>query len=97
MNKTDLISYLVIGVCAGMFLGYVLTMTLIKNVFREEFTVKVTPIGLMRDPYKVGYIIKGRISQQEFKVYFRNGVQTNSEWLGYSHSLDINKIKLSED
>ena len=84
MNRTDFISYIVIALCTGIFIGFILTSIYVKNVFKDEITVSVSPQGNLHDPYTNEHYT-GRIDRQRFKIYFRNGNQTNDEFLGYSY------------
>lgn len=82
IKKTDLISYIIIAVSAGIFIGFVLCAIYVKNVFRQEMLVSVTPIGISNIYYS-GDVRYGRIPRQTFKVVFKNGVQVYDEWIGY--------------
>ena len=82
MNKTDLISKCIIFFCAGVFVGFILCMVYVKDVFNDEIIVKVTPHGIARF-YNSGGLKYGRIDRQEFKVVFKNGQQVRDERLGY--------------
>ena len=84
MNKTDLISKCIIFFCAGVFVGFILCMVYVKDVFNDEIIVKVTPIGISRF-YHSGDVKYGRINRQDFNVVFKNGVQVYDEWLGYTY------------
>ena len=82
--KNKLISYCIIFFCAGVFVGFVLTTIYVKDCFREEIIVNVTPRGISAF-YNSGNLRYGRIDRQEFKVYFKNGIQTGDEFIGYAY------------
>ncbi len=83
-DKSTFISYLIIVFLAGIFIGYTLTVIYAKDVFRKEYTVKVTPMGISAF-YNSDSIRYGRILRQEFKVVFKNGVQVSDSWEGYAY------------
>lgn len=90
MLKMKLIDYptiystLIIVLCAGIFIGFILTMVYVKDVLNDEFTVSVVPIGFNVNPYDHS-LMRGRIHKQDFRIVFKNGNQVFAERLGYTH------------
>lgn len=80
----DLISSCIIFFVVGVFVGVILTMVYVKDVFEKEYTVSVTPRGYSYHPY-TNIRQMGVIDRQEFKIFFRNGIQISDEWLKYSY------------
>ncbi len=78
------IAILVITFIAGMFIGYTLTVVYAKDVFNKEVIVSVSPHGWTYNPY-TNIRQKGRIDRQDFKIVFKNSIQLNDEWIGYTY------------
>ena len=78
------IAILVITFIVGIFVGYTLTAVYAKDVFNKEVIVSVSPYGWTYNPY-TNIRQKGRIDRQDFKVIFKNNIQRNDEWIGYTY------------
>lgn len=85
MKKTDLISCFVIGLCAGIFIGFILTSVFIKNVFTDEIIVKMQPMGTRQYPYYPYHQYFTNLPYEDHLVKIKNGNVVNVERLGFSY------------
>ena len=84
VEYSTILIFTIIIFIAGMFTGYILTMVYAKDVFNKEIVVSVSPHGWTYNPY-TNIRQKGRIDRQDFKIIFKNNIQRNDEWLGYTY------------
>lgn len=84
--KNKLISYCIISFCVGAFISFILTMTLVKDVFSKEIVVKVQPMGYSHYPYPPYKHYFTTLPYELHEVKIKNGNVVKVERLGYAYN-----------